>query len=391
MSVDDDDDRNAAQSGIAADTDGDATAEAQISDLLNAVPDAVFVLEPDGTIALANAGAASIFRRPAEAFAGMRLDDLLDEDGGAVVHDLIEEIASGEEPARPRVADDVMGLCRDRGNVPLALSVGLVGTGPRLCAVLRDVARWKTAEARYSEATRAAETANAQKSEMLARISHEIRTPLNAILGFADVMLAEKLGPLGNQRYRDYLRDISISGHHILSLVNDLLDLSKIEAGKLDLSFEPVSVNEIARDCSNLMEPQAEADKVEIRTRLQVDLPRILADTRSLRQITLNLLSNAIKFNRTGGVVSLSTFQSDTGAVVLRVSDNGVGMSESDLTAALEPFRRVGGSDKAGTGLGLPLTKALAEANRADFKIRSEPNRGTVVDITFPAPRVLAA
>lgn len=362
-----------------------------VTGLLDAIPDAVFVLDPPGTIALANAGAAAIFRRPVEAFAGMRLDDLLDEDGGAVVHDLLDEIASGEDGGRPLIADEVNGLCRERGNVPLALSIGRIGNGPRFCAVLRDVARFKSAEARYSEATRAAETANAQKSEMLARISHEIRTPLNAILGFADVMLAEKLGPLGNQRYRDYLRDISISGHHILSLVNDLLDLSKIEAGKLDLSFEPVSVNDIARDCTNLMEPQAQSDRVEIRTRLQGDLPRILADTRSLRQITLNLLSNAIKFNRSGGVVSLSTFRDETGAVVLRVSDNGVGMSEDDLKAALEPFLRVGGSDKAGTGLGLPLTKALAEANRADFKIRSEPARGTVVDITFPAPRVLAA
>ncbi|MEW5423797.1 ATP-binding protein [Amorphus sp. 3PC139-8] len=363
----------------------------QLTGVLNAIPDAVFVIDPDGTVVLANHGAEAIFRRPTTAFRGMRLEDLLDGDSGEIVDDLLEQIATGSDPTRPRLADEVIGLRPNQGPIPLALSIGLVGNGPRLCAVMRDVARWKSAEAQFSEATRAAETANAQKSDMLARISHEIRTPLNAILGFTDVMLAEKLGPLGNERYRDYLRDISISGQHILSLVNDLLDLSKIEAGKLDLSFEPVAMNEIARDCTNLMEPQAESDRVEIRSRLQENLPRILADTRSLRQITLNLLSNAIKFNRTGGVVSLSTFQDETGAVILRVSDNGIGMSEDDLAAAMEPFRRVGKSPKNGTGLGLPLTKALAEANRADFKIRSEPNRGTVVDITFPAPRVLAA
>ncbi|MGX1098406.1 signal transduction histidine kinase [Amorphus sp. MBR-141] len=362
-----------------------------LSGVLDAIPDAVFVLDPDRRIVLANSGAEAIFRRPAATFRGMLLEHLLSEDDAGATRALFEDLSAGHGTQQPLVIDEVIGLCRGRGQVPLALSLGRVGNGPRVCAVLRDVGRWKSAEARFSAATEAAETANAQKSEMLARISHEIRTPLNAILGFADVMLAEKLGPLGNDRYRDYLRDISISGHHILSLVNDLLDLSKIEAGKLDLSFEPVSANDIARDCANIMEPQAHTDRVAIRTRLQSDLPRILADSRALRQITLNLLSNAIKFNRAGGEVSLSTFRDESGAVVLRVSDTGVGMSPDDLEAAMEPFRRVGSTNKSGTGLGLPLTKALAEANRADFAIRSEPGGGTVVDIIFPAPRVLAA
>lgn len=380
--------RNEAAQSAAAPQTG---ASPHLSGVLDAIPDAVFVLDPDRRIVLANSGAEAIFRRPIAAFKGMLLEHLLSEDDAGATRDLFDQLSAGFGGEQPLVIDEVVGLCRERGQVPLALSLGRVGNGPRACAVLRDVGRWKSAEARYSAATEAAETANAQKSEMLARISHEIRTPLNAILGFADVMLAEKLGPLGNDRYRDYLRDISISGHHILSLVNDLLDLSKIEAGKLDLSFEPVSANDIARDCANIMEPQAHTDRVAIRTRLQSDLPRILADSRALRQITLNLLSNAIKFNRSGGEVSLSTFRDESGAVILRVSDTGVGMSPDDLQAAMEPFRRVGSSNKSGTGLGLPLTKALAEANRADFAIRSEPGGGTVVDIIFPAPRVLAA
>ncbi|WP_018698981.1 sensor histidine kinase [Amorphus coralli] len=362
-----------------------------VASVLDAIPDAVFVLDADRRILIANGGAEAIFNRTASAFRGMRLDHLLAEEDSAAVQALFADLAVGHDASRPLVLDEVVGLCRERGRVPLALSLGRVGDTERACVVLRDVGRWKTAEARFSEATRAAEAANAQKSEMLARISHEIRTPLNAILGFADVMLAEKLGPLGNDRYRDYLRDISISGHHILSLVNDLLDLSKIEAGKLDLSFEPVSINDVARDCANIMEPQAHTERVAIRTRLQADLPRILADSRSLRQITLNLLSNAIKFNRSGGEVSLATFADEAGAVILRVSDTGPGMSADDLQAAMEPFRRVGQTDKSGTGLGLPLTKALAEANRATFQIRSEPGQGTVVDIVFPAPRVIAA
>jgi signal transduction histidine kinase len=384
------DDRTPGNDGRAA-FDAQAEDAPRLSGVLDAIPDAVFVLDPDRRIVLANSGAEAIFGRPAPAFKGMLLEHLFSENDAGATRELFAELGAGRDAQQPLVIDEVIGLCRERGQVPLALSLGRVGNGPRACAVLRDVGRWKSAEARFSEATRAAETANAQKSEMLARISHEIRTPLNAILGFADVMLAEKLGPIGNERYRDYLRDISISGHHILSLVNDLLDLSKIEAGKLDLSFEPVSANDIARDCANIMEPQAHTDRVAIRTRLQADLPRILADSRALRQITLNLLSNAIKFNRSGGEVSLATFRDESGAVVLRVSDTGVGMSSDDLQAAMEPFRRVGSTDKSGTGLGLPLTKALAEANRADFAIRSEPGGGTVVDIIFPAPRVLAA
>jgi signal transduction histidine kinase len=271
--------------------------------------------------------------------------------------------------------------------------MGRIGRTGKFCAVLRDITHWKNAEEELVASRRAAETANAQKSDFLAKISHEIRTPLNAIIGFSEVMIEERFGPVENARYRDYLRDIHVSGSHLMSLINDLLDLSKIEAGKLDLSFESVSVNETIQECVALMQPQANRQRIIIRTSLSSGVPNIVADPRSLRQILLNLLSNAVKFTEAGGQVIVSTTIEDTGEVIIRIRDTGIGMSEKDIETALKPFRQLATSGRArseGTGLGLPLTKALVEANRASFAIDSAVNQGTLVKITFPTTRVLA-
>jgi len=176
-----------------------------------------------------------------------------------------------------------------------------------------------------------------------------------------------------------------------MSLINDLLDLSKIEAGKLDLNFSAVSANDVINECVALMQPQANRDRVIIRASLPDSVPSIVADPRSMRQIVLNLLSNAIKFNKSGGQVIVSTILEDTGEVVFRVRDTGAGMSTNQLAAALEPFRQVHTARHGGgTGLGLPLTKALVEANRATFHIDSTPGQGTLVEIRFPSQRVLS-
>ena len=170
---------------------------------------------------------------------------------------------------------------------------GRHASSARCCATSRQ---WKKAEDELVAARRAAEQANAQKSDFLAKISHEIRTPLNAIIGFSEVMMEERFGPIGNERYHDYLRDIHASGAHLCRLINDLLDLSKIEAGKLDLDFVSVDVNDVLAQCVALMQPQANRERIIIRTSLAPRLPPVVADERSLRQIVLNLLSNAVKF-----------------------------------------------------------------------------------------------
>ncbi len=205
--------------------------------------------------------------------------------------------------------------------------------------------------------------------------------------------MEERFGPIANERYRAYLKDIHASGGHLISLINDLLDLSKIEAGKLELTFAGVALNDLTQQCVAIMQPQANRERIIIRTSLAPKLPQIVADARSVRQIVLNLLSNSIKFTGAGGQVIVSTALTDDGEVVLRVRDTGIGMSEKDIAdraRAVPAARDLGARRLGGTGLGLPLTKALAEANRASFHIKSAPNAGTLVEIAFPATRVLA-
>jgi signal transduction histidine kinase len=249
------------------------------------------------------------------------------------------------------------------------------------------------AESELRDAKREAQKAAAAKAEFLAKVSHEIRTPLNSITGFAEVIMTERFGPIGNERYGEYLKDIHAAGTHLVSLLNDLLDLSKIETGQLSLTFANVSLNDLTQQCVGIMQPQANRARIIIRSSLTPSLPLIVADERTLRQIVINLLANSIRFTGPGGQVIVSTALSDSGEVVLRVRDTGVGMSEKDIETALEPFRQAatsGSWGSGGTGLGLPLTKALAEANRANFSIKSAPNAGTLVEVAFPHSRVAA-
>jgi signal transduction histidine kinase len=270
-----------------------------------------------------------------------------------------------------------------------ALSLNAAESEIRELGAKLEAARKSEEEARG--VAREAQRAAAAKAEFLGKVSHEIRTPLNAITGFTEVIMAERFGPIGNERYREYLKDVHGAGMHLVALLNDLLDLSKIESGQLGLNFVNVSLNDLTQQCVGLMQPQASRARIIIRTALAPALPQVVADERSLRQIVLNLLSNSIKFTGPGGQVIVSTAFADNGEAVLRVRDTGVGMTEKDLEMALEPFRQTatsGSWGSGGTGLALPLTKALAEANRAHFSIQSAPNAGTLVEVTFPPMRV---
>jgi signal transduction histidine kinase len=261
----------------------------------------------------------------------------------------------------------------------------------RIRELKASIEPFKQIEDELRVARREMQRAAAAKGEFLVKVSHEIRAPLNANTGLAEVVMAERSGPIANERYRECLKDILGAGTHLVSLLNDLLDLFKIETGQLNLSFADISLNDLTQQCVGIMQPQASRARIIIRTSLTPGMPRIVADERSLRQIVLNLLSNSIKFTGPGGQVIVSTAFADNGQAVLRVRDTGAGMNEKHIEAALEPFREVatsGSWGSGGTGLGLPSTKALAEANRAHFSIKSAPNAGTLIEVAFPPGRV---
>jgi signal transduction histidine kinase len=216
-------------------------------------------------------------------------------------------------------------------------------------------------------------------------MSHELRTPLNAIIGFSEVLNREMFGPL-TMRYRDYAKDIHESGQHLLEIIGDILDLSKIEAGRLGLRAEPVPVFPLLKTCTRLVRERALDAGIHVIIADPVALPEIAADSTRVKQVLLNLLSNAIKFTPTGGTVSLDARQAP-GTVEISVSDTGIGMKPEDIPVALERFQQVDNQlsrRHAGTGLGLPLSKALVEMHGGKLRIDSAPGRGTTVTVSFP-------
>ncbi|WP_414831970.1 histidine kinase dimerization/phospho-acceptor domain-containing protein [Afifella sp. YEN Y35] len=365
----------------------------ELQAILDTALDGVIVLDAEGRVESLNRSAEALFGIEADAVVGNSFTELLEEESRVEAEAYLESLRMAGIKSLLNEGREVLGRTKG-GPIPLFMTFGQVGSGerPRFCAVLRDITQWKETETRLQEARAEAERASSQKSDFLARISHEIRTPLNAIIGFAELMVEERFGPIENQRYREYLRDIRSSSEHVVSLVNDLLDIARVEAGKLDLDFSAVDLNTLARETVSLMQPQAGRHRVIIRTSLAPDLPSVVADARTLRQILLNLLSNSVKYTDAGGQVILSTRLEENGEVVLRMRDNGGGMSESELARAMEPFRQIITSaigTGTGSGLGLPLTKALVEANRAQFVLKSARGEGTIAEVAFPATRVL--
>jgi signal transduction histidine kinase len=241
------------------------------------------------------------------------------------------------------------------------------------------------------EAEREAQRIAAAKAAFVAKISHDVRNPLTAISGFAEAIMSERFGPIGNERYREYIKDLHAAAAHLASMVDDWFDLSQ-PSGHFALTFARVNLNELVQQCVGMMQPQANRARIIIRSALTSALPLVKADERALRQIVLNLLSNSIKLTGPGGQIIVSTVFSDTREAILRVRDTGAGMSEQQIAAALAPCPQIGawassGSD--GTEFSLSLAKALAEANRAQFRIKSAPEAGTLVEIVFPPNRTV--
>jgi signal transduction histidine kinase len=250
----------------------------------------------------------------------------------------------------------------------------------------------KEVTSRLAIALQNAEQAGRAKSTFLANMSHELRTPLNAIIGFSEMIRDQHLGPVGNSRYRSYAGDIHVSGTHLLSIINDVLDLSKIEAGKMSLDdAEEFDLRTATDIVSQIVRPTAEHAEISV----SVKLPnvRLVAVKRMVQQVLINLLTNALKFTAKAGSVSLTGALQSDGSCTLTVSDNGVGMTQDEIIRALEPFGQIDNSmsrKHTGTGLGLPLSKAMVELHGGSLHIQSVPQQGTQVSVTFPCWRIVA-
>ena len=318
--------------------------------------------------------------------------------------ELIFEMIHADDRARVRqehetawasgaVIDLTYRVVTDRGDEKwmrsLARASAWTGAGEASVwdGIMLDVSTQKLAEHELRAVRSEAEMTSRIKAEFLANASHELRTPLNAIIGFSEVISSETFGPVGVDKYLEYAQDIHESADHLLGVVNDILDLSKIEAGRATLVLEDVDAAELVDSCLRLIHGRAADARLQLRRLVEDSLPRLRVDPLKIRQILINLLSNAVKFSRSGGAVTLRAFSTADGGVAFAVSDTGIGIAEKDLSKAVETYGQVEPADGTrveGTGLGLPLAKALAELHGGELTIESSAGKGTTATVILP-------
>lgn len=255
-----------------------------------------------------------------------------------------------------------------------------------------DITLRKQMELSLREAKDAADSANRSKSSFLANMSHELRTPLNAIIGFSEIMINETFGQLGNPKYKEYLGDIHLSARHLLEIINEVLDMSKIEAGRLELYEEKINIQELIKAVIRIMSSRAFSSSLDIGVSIAEDTPHLYADPRLVRQVMINLLTNAIKYSEKEGEIDVKVYMKDD-KLVFSVIDHGVGIPTDQIDEAMQPFGQVNRgehtSDNQGTGLGLPLAKAMIELHKGKLELLSDTGRGTEARVIFPAERLI--
>ncbi|MBR1130605.1 PAS domain-containing sensor histidine kinase [Bradyrhizobium iriomotense] len=369
---------------------GDADAE-DLAAILDTTAEGIVMFDAEGNIHACNRSAEALFGYDGETLLEQNLVTLFAPESQQVVADYLDSVKGQDIASLLDHGREVLGREKKGGVIPLAMIMGRTRPdGPNFFAVFRDLSQSKKGESELTQARRLVDGAANAKADMLARISHEIRTPLNAIIGFAEVMISERFGTLGNERYGEYMKDIRASGERVIAIIDDLLELSRIETGKLDLTFANLNLNDLVEACVVVMQPQANRERIIIRTSLAHALPQVSVDARAMRQITMNLISNSIRLASAGGQVIVSTAMTDRGEIGLRIRDTGHGLSEREVAAAMEPFRTPPPGDaEDNSALNLSLTKALVEANRAQFNIKSA-GHGTLIEVVF-APVVARA
>jgi PAS domain S-box-containing protein len=370
--------------------DGLRQAHEMLLRVLDAIPRMICVTGQDGRYLLVN--------RHYAAFVGVRASRLigkspLEAHGGPMARHLIDTdpLLLAGRPAPISSEEEIV----DREGQPRVLLAtksvfhGEDGEDSMVVTVWLDITERKRAEHDLLAAKEQAELANRSKTEFLANMSHETRTPLNAIIGFSQVIAGEMLGPIGTPKYIGYAHDILISAEHLLGIINDILDLSKLEAGKLDLAEEVIELPKTMEDLLQLADAKARASEIRIVLRCEGALPALRADARKVKQIVLNLLINAIKFSHAGGEVAI-VLRNRSGAVTIDVVDHGIGMDAEEVRLAMTRFGQVASAwtrKHDGTGLGLPLAIGLTELHDGTLTIRSTKGVGTTVIVAFPRDR----
>jgi PAS domain S-box-containing protein len=377
--------RPAAVAGEPAPAPGHVTSE-DLAAILDTTAEGIVMFDAEGNIHACNRSAEALFGYDGNEFVQHNLTDLFAPESRRAVLEYVESIKGTGVESLLDHGRDVLGRVSNGGIIPLSATMGRTRPdGPNFFAVFRDLSQVKKGESELQQARRLTDRAAGAKADMLARISHEVRNPLNGIIGFSEVMLGERFGTLGNERYVEYMKDIRASGERVLAVLNDLAELTRIETGQLELAFTNQNLNELVESCVSAMQPQANRERKIIRTSLAQALPPVVADARALRQITLNLIGNSIHLANPAGQVIVSTALSDFGEVVLRVRDTGHGLNDNEVAAAMEPFRTPPPSDSASDSapVNLSLTKALVEANRARFSLKTAAHSGTLVEVVF--------
>jgi PAS domain S-box-containing protein len=355
---------------------------------------AIFESAVDGIVTTDEAGVVSSINAAAEAMFGHRAADLIGRHLSVIFPGAGDGGSSWESAARHGASEGEISARRSDGSdfpVEVTVAKWQAGTQTFFTGIVRDIGERRRFEAELRAARDAAESASRAKSAFLANMSHELRTPLNAVIGFADLLSEQRLGPMGSPRYSEYAADIRASGQHLLQLINDILDLSKAEAGHLVLHEEDVDLEAAIGTCRRMLAATAEERRVAIECYVEPEAAGLRGDETRIRQIVLNLLSNAVKFTPQGGRIRVEAI-AEGETVVLRISDTGIGIARQDIAKVLTPFGQVESAlsrANAGTGLGLPLTKRMVELHGGTLEIASEPGEGTTVTVRLPAARVL--
>jgi len=363
--------------------------EARLENILKLAPEAVIIADRDRNIRLFNYGAERIFGHRANDVIGQSVDILMPARFHSQHEKHVQRFEeSSEDYSLMDERDEIAGLRKDGTEFPASASVSKLEFGgePLFTVMLQDISERRQADEERRNALVEAEQANQAKSEFLATMSHEFRTPLNAILGFSEMLRAQYFGPLGAENYKGYADDIYYSGQHMLGLVNDVLDISAIEAGKRVMSKKELNINELLEDCVRNVKNAADRSGIYLTLEIPDTSPPLYADQKSATQVVFNLLSNAIKFTKRHGEIEVSTNVSD-GNTMIVIADTGIGIPADKLPTITESFAQANTNPhntQEGTGLGLAIVKSLVETQGGKLSIESELGKGTTVTVAFP-------